>query len=71
MERRFPHNAVGRVLEQVLLESAGLGKFESTLKGIISAATVVVAVRLADVSMPTAIWRSFKAAKKQPTGQVT
>ena len=67
VERRFWHDAAGRVLEQALLESTRLGKFESTLKGIISAATMAVEIRLADVSIPTAIWRSVNAAKKMRT----
>ena len=67
MEGRFPHDAAGRVLEPTLLESARLGKSKRTLKGIISAATMAVAVQLADVTIRATIWRSVKAAKKTRT----
>ena len=67
VERRFSNDAVRRVLEQALLECARLGKSVTTLKGIISAATMAPEVRLANVSIPTAIWRSVKAAKRTRT----
>ena len=53
VERRFPHDTAGRMLEEALLESSRLGKSESTLKGIISAATMAVDVGLADVNIGT------------------
>ena len=64
VERRFPCDAKERVLEQAILECARLGKSESTIKGIISAAVMATEVRLVDACIPATIWRSVKAAKK-------
>ena len=51
IERRFPHDAAGRVLEHMVLESFRLCKSERTIKGIISPATMAADVRLADVDI--------------------
>ena len=67
VERRFPRDAKERVLEQAILECARLGKSESTIKGIISAAIMATEVRLVDACIPATIWRSVKAAKKTRT----
>ena len=55
VEGRFPHDTAERVLEHTLLESTRLGKSESTLKGVISAATMAGEVWLADASIRTTI----------------
>ena len=67
VERRFPRDAKERVLEQAILECARLGKSESTIKGIISAAIMATEVRLVDACIPATIWRSVKAARKTRT----
>ena len=67
VERRLPRDAKERVLEQAILECAQLGKSESTIKGIISAAIMATEVRLVDACIPATIWRSVKAAKKTRT----
>ena len=67
VERRFPRDAKERVLEQAILECARLGKSESTIKGIISAAIMATEVRLVDACITATIWRSVKAAKKTRT----
>ena len=67
VERRFPRDAKERVLEQAILECSRLGKSESTIKGIISAAIMTTEVRLVDACIPATIWRSVKAAKKTRT----
>ena len=67
VERRFPRDAKERVLELAILECARLGKSESTIKGIISAAIMATEVRLVDACIPATIWRSVKAAKKTRT----
>ena len=55
VERRFPRDAKERVLEQTILECARLGKSESTIKGIISAAIMATEVRLVDACIPATI----------------
>ena len=64
VERRFARDAKERVPEHTILECAQLGKSESTIKGIISAAIMATEVRLVDACIPATIWRSVKAAKK-------
>ena len=64
VEDRFPHEEASRGLEQMVLECAGLGKSESATRGVISAATMVVELRLADVVIEPTMWRAVKATTK-------